>query len=273
MSTGGQKQIEMPGTSLQARLEAYKAVFEGGTPPFNARRPVIEILRRATAALVASGAVWRALKAGDIAPSFVLNDPDGNAVLSEDLLLAGPLVVQFFRGGWCPFCKMELQALQAALPSFRKLGAALIAISPQNAAHSRKSARDNKLDFPILSDPRNSIAAAFGVRFELPDELIALYKDLHNDLPAINGDNSWTLPMPARFVIGCDRVIRYAEINPDYTRRPNPEDLVPVLRSLNASTVRWETANSRRIQRTSTRVAVRPSWQTAVSSTSRRNPC
>src|SRR5579863_1914858 len=171
MSTGGQNHIERPGTPLQIRAEAYRAIFEGGRPPFNARRSVIEILRRATAALVASGVARLALKAGDIAPSFVLNDADGNAVRSEELLLVGPLVVQFFRGGWCPFCKMELQALQAALPSFRKLSATLIAISPQSAAHSRKSAKDSKLEFPILSDPRNSIAAAFGVRFELPDEL------------------------------------------------------------------------------------------------------
>jgi len=271
MSIGGQKQIESLGTPLQAELDAYKAVFEGGKPPFNARRSVIEILRHATAALVASGAAWRALKAGDIAPSFVLNDPDGNAVPSEDLLLAGPLVVQFFRGGWCPYCNMELQTLQATLPSFRKLGATLVAISPQNAAHSRKSARDNKLDFPILSDPRNSIAAAFGVRFELPDELIALYKGFHNDLPAINGDNSWTLPMPARFVIGRNGVIRYAEINPDYTRRPDPEDLVPVLRSLNASTFRLKSVSDRRMERTNTLAAARPSYRTAAWSTGRRN--
>jgi len=270
MSTGGQKQIESLGTPLQTR-DACKAVFEGGKPPFNARRSVIEILRRATAALVASGAARSALKAGDIAPSFVLNDPDGNAVQSEDLLFAGPLVVQFFRGGWCPYCNMELQALQAALPSFRKLGATLVAISPQNAAHSRQSARDNKLDFPLLSDTRNSIAAVFGVRFELPDELIALYKGFHNHLPAINGDDSWTLPMPARFVIGRDHVIRYAEINPDYTRRPDPEDLVPVLRSLNTSSVRLKSISGRRMGRTSALAAVRPAYRTAAWSTGTRN--
>jgi len=273
MSTGDQKQIERLGTPMQAGREAFEAVFEGRKPPLNARRAVIEILRSATAALVASGTASRALKAGDIAPSFVLTDADSNPVRSESLLLAGPLVIQFFRGGWCPYCNTELQALQTALSGFRKLGATLVAVSPQNTAHNRKSARDNKLGFPILSDPRNSIAAAFGVRFELPDELIALYRGIDTDLPAINGDNSWTLPMPARFVIGRDRLIRYAEINPDYTRRPNPEDLVPVLRSLNARTVQWEAPDIRRTQRTSARVAVRPSQRTPISPTSRRNPC
>ena len=126
---------------------------------------------------------------------------------------------------------MELQALQAALPEFRKAGASLVAISPQTPVNSRKSVRTNALDFPILSDPRNEVAAAFGLRFELPDYLIELYKGLKNDLPNVNGDGSWTLPMPARYVIGQDGIIRYAEVNPDYTRRPEPEDMLPILRS------------------------------------------
>ena len=268
----GQKQFERLGTPIQAGLDAFKTVFDGGKPPLNARRAVIEIFvcHRCTGCFRHCGARiegWRHR------PIFCSHDADSNPVRSESLLLAGPLVIQFFRGGWCPYCNMELQALQTALSGFRKLGATLVAVSPQNTAHNRKSARDNKLGFPILSDPRNSIAAAFGVRFELPDELIALYRGFDNDLPAINGDNSWTLPMPARFVIGRDRLIRYAEINPDYTRRPNPEDLVPVLRSLNARTVQWEAPDIRRTQRTSARVAVRPSQRTPISPTSRRNPC
>ncbi len=96
--------------------------------------------------------------------------------------------------------------------------------------NSRKSLRANRLDFPILSDPGNETAAAFGLRFVLPDYLIELYKSLKNDLPAFNGDTSWTLPMPGRFVIGQDGIIRYAEVNPDYTRRPDPSDMIPALR-------------------------------------------
>jgi peroxiredoxin len=125
---------------------------------------------------------------------------------------------------------MELQALQAALPEYRKLGADLVAISPQTAPNSRKSMRENKLDYPILSDTHNDVAAAFGLRFNLPDYLVDLYKSLKNDLPSFNGDPSWTLPMPARYVIGRDGIIEYADVNPDYTRRPEPEELLPVLR-------------------------------------------
>lgn len=124
---------------------------------------------------------------------------------------------------------MDLQALQAALPEFERRGAKLVAISPQTPANSRKSVRQNSLSFPILSDPHNDVAAAFGLRFALPDYLVELYTSLKNDLPKFNDDPNWTLPMPARFVIAPDGTIAYAEVNPDYTRRPEPEEMFPAL--------------------------------------------
>ncbi|QIB33075.1 peroxiredoxin-like family protein [Ancylobacter pratisalsi] len=222
--------------SLQAKLDAFKADFQAGKPPYNVPRSVIETMHRATAELVASGAAQRALKAGDRIPAFTLVDPDGNAVSSASLLSKGPLVISFYRGVWCPYCNMELQALQEALPKFQELGASLIAISPQNPVNSRKSVRQNALSFPILSDPHNDVAAAFGLRFALPDYLVDLYKSLKNDLPAFNGDPSWTLPMPARFVVAEDGTILYAEVNPDYTRRPEPVDMLPALRRARSAT-------------------------------------
>ncbi|QHI97491.1 redoxin domain-containing protein [Xylophilus rhododendri] len=223
--------------TLQARLDAFKADFEAGKPPYNVPYSVIETMHRATAELIASGAAQRALKAGDMAPVFSLPDADGNMVSSAALLKNGPLVMSFYRGVWCPYCNMELQALQAALPGFQEAGASLVAISPQTAPNSRKSMRQNALAFPILSDARNDVAASFGLRFAMQDYLVELYKSLKNDLPAFNGDPSWTLPMPARFVIGQDGVIAYAEVNPDYTLRPDPSELMPALEALKASTV------------------------------------
>ena len=216
--------------TLQAKLDAFKADFQAGKPPYSAPTQVHEIMKRATAELVASGQAERALKAGDKAPEFTLNDPDGNPVSSAELLAKGPLVVSFYRGVWCPYCNMELQALEEALPAIREQGASLVAISPQIRANSRKSVRQNMLTFPILSDTQNDVAAAFGLRFTLPDYLIELYKSFGNDLPTINDDPSWTLPMPARFVIGEDGIITYAEVNPDYTQRPDPSELLPALR-------------------------------------------
>lgn len=216
--------------SLQDKLDAFKADFEAGKPPYNVPDSVIETMHRATAELIASGAAEKALKAGDKAPAFTLNDPDGQPVSSGDLLRQGPLVVTFYRGVWCPYCNMELQALQAALPDIHNAGGRVVAISPQMAANSRKSVRQNELEFPILSDTHNDVAAAFGLRFALPDYLVELYSALKNDLPAFNGDPSWTLPMPARYVIAPDGIIAYAEVNPDYTQRPDPADLMPALR-------------------------------------------
>jgi len=216
--------------SLPEKLAAFRANFEAGGAPYHAPSWVHELMHRATAELIASGAAERALKAGDRAPEFTLKDADGRDMSSRELLAKGPLVVTFYRGIWCPYCNLDLQALQAALPAVTEHGAQLVAISPQTQSNSRKSQRDNKVTFPILSDPGNQVAARFGLRFALPDYLVELYRDtFKNDLTRINGDPSWTLPMPARYVLGTDGVIAYAEVNPDYTQRPDPEELLPVL--------------------------------------------
>jgi peroxiredoxin len=218
---------------LPERLAAFRANFEAGGPPYNAPAWIHEMIHRATDQLIASGAAERALKADERAPEFTLKDANGDDVSSRNLLAKGPLVVTFYRGVWCPYCNMDLQALQEALRTVRERGGRLVAISPQTQSNSRKSLRDNNLTFPILSDPGNEVAARFGLRFEMPDYLIALYRGtFNNDLSRINGDSSWTLPMPARYVIGTDGVIAYAEVNPDYTHRPDPEELLPVLSAL-----------------------------------------
>jgi peroxiredoxin len=221
--------------SLQNRLDAFKADFEHGKLPFKPTVQQLDGMRRATAELIASGQAGRALKAGDKAPDFVLNDPDGKPVSSRDLLATGPLVVSFYRGVWCPYCNLELQALQAALPAIEERGASVIAISPQTPPNSRRSQSENKLGFPILSDVKAEVANAFGIRFALPDYLVEVYKGFKTDLPLINDDPSWVLPMPARYVIGSDGVIAYAEVNPDYTQRPDPSELLPVLDRMRAS--------------------------------------
>lgn len=222
--------VETAPTTLPERLAAFRANFEAGGPPWNAPAWIHAPMHRATDELIASGAAQRALKAGDMAPPFVLNDADGHAVSSAELLRAGPLVLTFYRGFWCPYCNLDLQALQAALPQLTERGARLVAISPQEPVASRRARRENGLGFPILSDAGNAVAAQFGLRFQLPDYLSDLYKNtLQLDLQVVNGDPSWTLPMPARYVVGQDGVIVYAEVNPDYTNRPDPSDLLPVL--------------------------------------------
>jgi peroxiredoxin len=221
--------------ALQDRLDAFKADFVSGRWLRQPTNEALDTMSRATAELIATGQAQRAKKAGDVAPEFTLRDPDGKLVSSRERLARGPLVISFYRGVWCPYCNLELQALQTALPDIAGRGASLVAISPQTAPNSRKSQRENKLDFPILSDVRSEVANAFGIRFALPDYLVELYKGFKNDLPVFNDDPSWVLPMPARYVIGSDGIIAYSEVNPDYTRRPDPSELLPVLDRLKAS--------------------------------------
>jgi peroxiredoxin len=221
--------------ALQDRLDAFKADFESGRLPLKPTSEALDAMHRATAELIESAQAQRAKKAGDAAPEFTLRDLDGKPVSSRDLLDSGPLVISFYRGVWCPYCNLELQALQSALPDIAARGASLIAISPQTAPNSRKSQRDNKLSFPILSDTRSEVADAFGIRFALPHYLVALYKSFKNDLPTFNDDPAWVLPMSARYVIGTGGVIAYSEVNPDYTQRPDPSELLPVLDRLKAS--------------------------------------
>ncbi|MGH8782692.1 peroxiredoxin-like family protein [Paraburkholderia sp.] len=215
--------------ALQDRLDAFKADFKAGKAPYHAPAEIHPIMERATAELIASGQAARAIKAGDRAPQFTLKDQNGDDVSSADLLAQGPLVVTFYRGAWCPYCNLELQAINDALPQIRSYGANVVAISPQMAVNSRKSVRDNKLGFPVLSDVKGEVGAAFGLRFALPDYLVDLYKRLKNDLPSFNDDPSWTLPMPGRYVIGQDGIVLYSEVNPDYTHRPDPSDMFAVL--------------------------------------------
>lgn len=219
---------------LQQKLDAMRKDFEGGRFPLVLNRHQLDTMARATQALIDSAQADRALKAGDVAPHFTLEDADGNRVDSRALLARGPLVVTFYRGVWCPYCNYDLQALEEVRREIEARGASLVAISPQTPANSRKSQRDNKLGFPILSDPGTAVADQFGLRFALPDDLIEVYRQFGNDLPAVNNDPSWVLPMPARYVIAARGLISYAEVNPDYTRRPEPSDLLPILDRLRA---------------------------------------
>jgi peroxiredoxin len=214
--------------SLQDKLDAFKAEFEAKKAP----PEVVAVFHKSTADLIASGQATRALKVGDRAPAFTLPDAEGAIIASAELLTKGPLVVTFYRGAWCPYCNMDLQAIEAAAAQIRSLGASLVAISPQTPASSRKSQHDNAVSFPILSDHRGEIAAAFGLRWRVQDELKAVMAAFKVDLAVHNGEPSWTLPMPARYVIAPDGVISYSEVNPDYTRRPDPSELLPTLQRL-----------------------------------------
>jgi peroxiredoxin len=221
--------------SLQEKLSAFKAQFQSGHPPFdNVPAAVHGVMQRATDELVASGAAQRVRRSGP-APAFELNDADGASVRLTDLIANGPVVLSFYRGVWCPYCNLDLRELQMYAGRIRAAGASLVAITPQTAANSRRLIADHDLSFPVLSDPGNAVADRYGLLYRLPDYLLDLYRQLGVDLRAFNDDGSGTLPIPARIVVDRQGQIRYAEASADYTRRPEPEELLPVLNSLNGA--------------------------------------
>jgi len=138
----------------------------------------------------------------------------------------GPLVLVFYRGGWCPYCNLELRAWQQQADALQHLGSQLVAVSPQTPDNSLSTAEKNALAFPVLSDSALQAATAFGVAFEMPPALIALYTQAGNDLAVVNGNGRWVLPLPATYVIDRDGRIVYAHVEVDYRLRAEPADVL-----------------------------------------------
>ena len=184
---------------------------------------------RAVEELRANGAATRALRIGDQAPDFVLPDVNGNPVSSAELLKQGPLIVTFLRGRWCPFDCATVESWQEWLPMVRAKGASLVTISPMTFKQGDFMRDQHKLMFPVLSDSGNKVAEQFGLAYHIPEYQQELFKTVFINLPFINGDDTWTLPSPATFLIGTDRVVRYAFIDPDYTLRAEPAEVLAAL--------------------------------------------
>jgi len=213
--------------SLSFELDALRVRFMQSAPA-----EIRAAMARADAALETSGIAARALKAGERAPGFVLADANGLRVRLDDLLRTGPVVLSFYRGGWCPYCNLELRALQARLPELAALGASLVAISPETPDESLSTSERNALAFPVLSDAGNHVARRFGIAFDLAEDLRPIYARFGHALPEKNGDESWTLPVPATFVIDRDGAVALAFVDVDYRNRLEPDEIVAAVRSL-----------------------------------------
>jgi peroxiredoxin len=174
----------------------------------------------------------KALKSGDQFPQVELTDQLGRVRDLRVLTTQGPLVVTFYRGGWCPYCNLELRAYQEVLPEINKLGAQLVAISPETPDNTFSTAEKNDLAFMVLSDAKGKLADALGIRFELSPAVTAYFVRAGHDLPARNGDDRWSLPMPATYVVEQGGRIAFAYVDPDYRKRFDPSAAVQALRSL-----------------------------------------
>jgi peroxiredoxin len=165
------------------------------------------------------------------APEFELPDHDGRIVSSAELL-AKRLVLCFIRGRWCPFCVGQMEAMNLVLPELENAGASLAAISPQTVKQSFFMHDQHKLRFPLLSDAGSKVARRFQLSYRVADEQRALYQRTFVNLPFVNGNDSWELPIPASYIIDRDGTVLYAAADEDYTVRPEPGDLLRFLRKL-----------------------------------------
>lgn len=176
--------------------------------------------------------VSHALQVGDTAPDFLLPDEEGRLHSSKQLREAGPLVVSFYRGGWCPFCSAELRALQAIEGELERLRAKVVVLSPDTRNFPRRLKQVLNLDMTMLADVDHGVAASYGIVYRVPDETRAHYTGLGHDFGYRHGTSEWTLPIPATYIIDQDGVVRGAFVEPDFTIRQEPSEILVRVRQL-----------------------------------------
>lgn len=190
------------------------------------------IYKRAQEHIEASGILETALKVGDTAPMFKLPDAHGNMVDLADVLASGPAVVSFYRGAWCPFCNLELRAMQRELAGAEAAGVTLVAISPNTPDESLALLAQSELTFPVLSDAENAVAKQFNLVYDMEQSLVDLYVEQGRDIAGMNGSAVWELPVPATYVIDQAGVIRYAFVDLNHRARAEPSEVVAVASGL-----------------------------------------
>lgn len=199
-----------------------------------ARTPAADAAALAAAldGVIASRVGEHALTEGDPIPAFALTDVAGMTVRSQALLDFGPLAIVFYRGGWCPFCNLELRAFRDMAPAIETVRATVIAISPELPDYMAATRDANALSFQLLHDTGNRVARDFGLVFELPEEVRDFYRRSGADLPVRHGDGRWELPVPATYVVDQGGRITLAYVNPDYRERLEPEEVLRELTRL-----------------------------------------
>lgn len=221
--------------SLREIYAERKALIERYVPA-----EIRAVHARVVADLQQSGASERALKVGEAAPNFELPDQNGKRVGLRELLDEGPVVVSFIRGRWCPFCVGQLEAMNAIVAEMKQCRASFLTISPQTVHQNDLMADQHKLRFPVMSDTGNQVTRRFGLVYRVPEHQQEVYSRAFVNLPFVNGDATWELPIPATYIlrkpehaeardsIG-DAVVVHASVNPDYTERIEPREILDVL--------------------------------------------
>lgn len=216
---------ESTGTSLKSKLDDKKANFESRASDYKKK-----IYGEGIDAVADSGILQSAINIGDQAPNFTLSNAAGKSVSLQEQLKEGPVVLTWYRGGWCPYCNMTLHALQEELPNFRANGASLIALTPELPDNSLTTAEKNNLEYEVLSDIGNIVAREYGIVFELIESVADSYNEAFN-LVKFNGDESNELPLAASYIIDTNGQVIYAFLDADYRNRAEPSDLTNALKA------------------------------------------
>jgi len=209
---------------LKDEIDAYDTAKKEKVPA-----DILVTMDQCTQDLKQSDIEDRALRTGDGMPDFDLPNQHGERRRLSDYLAESPVVLNVYRGGWCPYCNMEMRALHDVLPEIVARGARLVGISPETPDKAMSTAERNELAIDILSDAGNRVAEQMGLVFELPQALRSIYAKLGIDIPAYNGDDSFKLPVPATYIVGQNGKIVYDFVNADYTKRLEPSEIVAKL--------------------------------------------
>jgi len=191
---------------------------------------VLEVFDRSIQNLLDEGIPSGVVAVGDELAPFTLNDATGSPVTLDQLLHEGPAVIVFYRGGWCPYCNIALRTYQRELlPELARFGAHLVAISPQTPDQSLSTVEKAELEFTVLSDPGSRIAKRVGIVFQQADDVLEVQRELGLDLAAVNAEGSTELPRPTVLIVDQDRVVRFVDVQPDYTARTEVADILTAL--------------------------------------------
>jgi peroxiredoxin len=197
---------------------------------------VIEVFNRNIQNLLDEGVPADVVAVGDTLAPFTLDDAMGSSVSLDELTENGPAVLVFYRGGWCPYCNLALRTYQRELiPELSKFGARLVAISPQSPDQSLSTVEKAELDFTVLSDPSNRVAKSVGIVFQQAADVLEAQKNLGLDLAAVNAEGSTQLPRPTVLIVDQNRVVRFVDVQPDYTARTEVADIIAGLTELSGN--------------------------------------
>jgi peroxiredoxin len=211
-------------STLQAAIDEYNATKKEKMPA-----EVLDLMARTTAELKDTGIENRALRAGDRMPDFTLPNQYGEMRRFSDFLADSPVVLNIYRGGWCPYCNFEMKALADVLSEIKAAGARLVGMAPEDPDHAQDTAKRHEIDIEILSDAGNAVSEQLGLVFSLAEELRPIYLGAGLDIPAYNGDDSFCLPVPATYIVGTDGIIKADFVNADYTKRMEPAEILTTL--------------------------------------------